>query len=208
MSRSSLWVMDKNFNGEELKEFSNSWWFAPVAWDILLNKYIPSKPWEEKKHYVTAAMFDDKLFNKLNEKINESDTQEDRILWEAGNQQVFFTKDKEFVAECITRFLTTNSELATDLGGHIYTRFAEVAAEIRQLDEKQYPYFILKNTSCDDNVEFWFDKYNDETEECEPCTLKDWDKFLTEFVVIESDKIVNFISNVDYFGDKAAGEQS
>jgi hypothetical protein len=194
--------MDKNFNGECLKEFSNSWWFAPMAWDILLNKYIPGKPWEEKRHFISSVMFDDTLNGRLNEKINNSSVQEDRVLWELGNQQIFFTKDNHFVADAINKFLTTNSRWATELGAHIFTRFAEVAGEIRSLDENQYPYFILKNTSCDDNVEWWFEKYDEETDEYESVSLDKVDKFAAEFVIVEDNKIAEFISNVDYFKEK------
>lgn len=200
MSSSSLWVMNNNFNGEEVKEFSNYWLFTPVAWDILLDKYIPRKPYEGKRSFLSASMFDKTIFGKLNEKINNTLVQEDRVLWELGNQQVFFTKDKDFIADCITAFLTTNSNLAIDLGGHIYSRYAEVAGEIRSIDDKEYPYFVFKNTSCDDGVEYWFTKYNNETDEREPRSLREIaDKTVTEFVVIDERKIIKFIGNIDYF---------
>lgn len=192
--------MDKEFNGEEIAEFRNSWWLTPVAWDILFDKYIPKKPWEEKRSFLSASMFDNTVFRILNEKINNSHVQEDRVLWELGNQQVFFTKDKDFVADCISNFLTTNSDLAIDLGGnHIHARFAEVAGEVRNLDTDKHPYFIFKNTSCDDGVEYWFRKYDEVEEDSVPRSLKEMDERVTEFVVIEKDRIVKFIGNTDYF---------
>lgn len=199
MSYSSLWVMDKNFNGKRLGEFRNSWLFAPVAWDILLNKYIPGKPWEDKRHFISAIMFDDKLNGRLNEKINKSVVQEDRVLWELGSQQVFFTKDKEFISNCIKKFLSVNATLATDLGEHIHERFTSVADSILELNENEYPYFIMKNTSCDNTVEWWFDKYNEETEDNEPRPLSEVDTFATEFVIVENNKISGFINNLNYF---------
>lgn len=199
MSYSSLWVMDKNFNGKCLGEFGNSWLFAPVAWDILLNKYLPGKPWEDKRRFISATMFDDTLNGKLNEKINKSSIQEDRVLWELGNQQVFFTKDKEFVSNCIKNFLSVNAILATDLGEHIHERFTSVADSILSLNENDHPYFIMKNTSCDDNVEWWFDKYNEETEDNELRPLSEVDTLATEFVIVENNKISGFINNINYF---------
>lgn len=208
MSNSSIWVMDNNFNGDEVMEFGNSWLFTPVAFDILFDKYIPKNPYDEKRCFMYAASLDKSIFGKLNEKINNTPVQEDRVLWELGNQQVFFTKDKDFVADCITKFLTTNSDFAIDLGDHIYARYAEVASGIQNIDEREYPYFIFKNTSCDDGVERLFVKYNDETGDYETCSLREIDKPVTEFVVINEMKIIKFVGNVTYFNDiKKDGEQ-
>lgn len=41
MSSSSLWIMDKDYYGYEDTEFINSWLFSPIAWDVLLEKYMP-----------------------------------------------------------------------------------------------------------------------------------------------------------------------
>lgn len=196
MSSSSLWVMDKNFNGCEVANFYNSWLVTPVSWDILLNKYLPTF---EERNFMSASMFDDKLFGKLNTKINNSDIQEDRVLWEMGNQQVFFTKDKEFIANSLKSFLTINSKLATKLGEHIHERFVEVVNEILNIDIEKYPYFIFKNTSCDDGVEYWFKKYDEEEGDYSDRSLRYLEKSVTEFVIIEKDKIVSFIGNLDYF---------
>ena len=40
MSKSSLWVMDKNYSGSKVIEFSNSSLFSPIVWNILLDKYM------------------------------------------------------------------------------------------------------------------------------------------------------------------------
>jgi len=199
MSYSSLWVMDKEFNGECLMDFGNSWLFSPVSWDILLEKYIPKKTLDEKRSYISESMFDRGLFGKLNGMINNSPTQEDRVLWELGNQNIFFTKDKDFIADCIDQFLITNSEFGRNLGDHIQERYSQVANEIRNLDDGKYPYFIFKNTSCDDNVEYWFTKYDEDEDECTPISLDKVDKFVSEFVVVENGKIANFIDNQEYF---------
>ena len=79
------------------------------------------------------------------------------------------------------------------------TEQMRATADIEELDEAEYPYFTLKNTSCDDGVKRWFSgDYNEETEEYEEKSLKDWDEFLAEFVVIEDGKIARFINNTDY----------
>ena len=200
MSSSSLWAIDKEFQGEKLIEFNNSWLFIPIAWNILLQKYFPVESQNGKKNFLTVAILDKSVDSKLNHKINECRIQEDRVLWELGNQQVFFTRDKEFVADCIVKFLETNSELAVDLGEHIHDRYKEVAAEIRAINQEEHPYFVLKNTSCDDNVEYWFEKYNEDEGEYEPRSLREiTDKTVTEFVVINERKIIKFIDNIDYF---------
>lgn len=63
------------------------------------------------------------------------------------------------------------------------------------IDESQYPYFVFKNSSCDDEVERWFAKYDSEIDEYVPSSLKDFPEFVTEFVVIEDGNIREFIGN-------------
>lgn len=72
------------------------------------------------------------------------------------------------------------------------------ADDISALDEKEYPYFVFKNTSVDDNVESWFSVYDEETDDYVDKSIKDWDKFLAEFVIIENGEIVKFISNREF----------
>ena len=207
MSNSSLWVIDKNYHGQEIEEFKNSWLFAPMAWDILFDKYIPKKPQEGKGTFLSATRFDKGLWGTLNNKINNSEILEDRILWELSNQLIFFSKDKDLIATCIVKFLETNATFAVDLGEHIHVRYKEVAAEIRAIDAEENPCFVFKNTSCDDNVEWWFKKYNEDEDEREPRALSEIkNELVTEFVIIENNKIVNFVSNLDYFAKKEVCE--
>lgn len=199
MSDSSLWVMNKKFNGKEIAEFSNSWLFAPVTFNTLLEKYIPRNPFEEKRDFILSSMFDDTLNKRLNEKINASTVQEDRILWEISNQQVFFTKDKDFITHSIRDFLKTNKDYTSDLGEHIHERFIGIADEIAKIDENEFPYFIFKDTSCDDNVEYWFYRYDEESGKHVCRSLNELDKNVTEFTIIENNIIKEFISNTSYF---------
>lgn len=200
MSASSLWVMDENFIGERLTEFNNSWLFTPIADDILFQKYLPHKVMTSygKTNYMAAVMFDNSIFKELNRKINNSSNIEDRIVWELTNQQVFFSKDKKLVADCINKFLETNKKYTTDLGEHIIDRFGKIADSIIDIWKNNYPYFVFKNTSCDDGVEYWFEKYDEESEEYIKSSLKELDKHVTEFVAIEGDNI-NFTSNLQFF---------
>lgn len=80
---------------------------------------------------------------------------------------------------------------------HIIERFEEIAIAIELLAEDT-PYFVMKNTSFGDSVERWFRKYDEEQHEYVESGLSQVDKLVTEFVVIEDGKIVNFISNLDF----------
>lgn len=205
MSRSSLWVMDKEYKGYEVIEFRNSWLFSPIIWGVLADKYIPHlivTPYGFKKNVIS----DPSLFKPLNDKINNCKCTPDRICWEMSNQQVFFTKDKEVITKSILEFISLNSKYDKNSEGtyplqaeHIINRFKEIASEILKLDANEYPYFIFKNTSVDDNVECWFSKYDESQDEYIQTPLSDIDKHVTEFVFIEDGAIKAFKSNVEYF---------
>lgn len=207
MSYSSLWSIDKDWNGSEVKTYGNSHLFAPIVWDILMCKHIPLEerklkyPMDidgKKKEYEThfliwsMPMFgENDNFDRLNEKINNCQVQVDRVLWELSNLSVFNVKDKDFVADCIEKFIElnfANSEYKD--GEHIKTRFREVAKDIRELPNK-CQYFVFKGTSCDDNVEYWFC-----TDDGGEKSLADWDKFVCEFTIIENNCIVKFSDNL------------
>lgn len=208
MSCSSLWVMDKNFVGYELTEYSNSWLFSPIVWDVLLDKYMRADiqtPFDYKKSFITDST--GQLFNKLNQIINGCDAFFDRIIWEMSNQQIFYTKDKQLVSNAIKEALETNSQFdksnEDNIGPlareHIKERWLEIAKDISEIDEEEYPYFIFKNTSCDDGVEYWFSKFNEDEQEYEKSSLKQFDIFVAEFVEISENHIINFTGNLDYF---------
>jgi hypothetical protein len=207
MSCSSLYGIKKDYTGEEIKEYGNSWLFSPIVMGILPDKYIPQEiatPYGFKKSIIGLDGND--IWRKTNDKINNCDSTPDRICWEMSNQQIFCTKDKKCIADNIKQFVFDNdrydkssedgiSPLKRD---HIIERFNEIANDIESLDETEYSYFVFKNTSCDDGVKRWFSKYNEEIEEYEDKSLKEWDEFLAEFVVIEDNKIKGFISNLKF----------
>jgi hypothetical protein len=207
MSYSSLWAMNNKYEGFEIKDFSNSWWFSPIAWNVLFEKYLPEKmyhPYIGKRHYIFAVEFDKSVFPSLNNRINECNSNADRVCWEMSNQQIFFTKDKQFVSNAILQFVGDNARYYDKVltKDHIKNRFIEIANFILELDENKHPYFIFKNTSCDDNVEWWFSNYNEEQGEYENINLSQQREFVAEFVIIENNKIDRFVSNLDYFKER------
>lgn len=201
MSYSSLWTIDKDFYGHEDQEYGNSHLFSPIAWDILFNKYLPSRANSSygKMSFIAASMFDESIEKSLNKKINETDNESDRVVWEMTNQQIFFTKDKIFISDNIKKFVneySTDNFLSKD---HIKERFLKIADDILGLDENESPYFIFKNTSVDDNVEYWFRSYDDETDEYINSPLYELEKEVTSVVVIEDNKIKGWVSNLNFF---------
>lgn len=206
MSFSSLYGIKKDYTGEKLFEYENSWFFSPVVWLVLPEKYIPleiTTPYGFKKRII--GLDGDEVWDKTNNKINSSNNTPDRICWEISNQLVFFTKDKECIVNNIRNFIEQNKaygksgddNIAILEREHIVERFNDIANDILSLDENEYPYFVFKNTSVDDNVERWFYEY-DKNDERVDKSLKDCNEYVTEFVIIKNGKIEKFISNLDF----------
>lgn len=204
MSCSSLYGIKPDYTGEIVNEYKNSWWFSPIVWSVLSDKTLP----RDFMGYVQSiiGLHGQEVWKKINTKMNNSENTPDRICWEMSNQQIFFTKDKECIAANIRQFVEQNKtydksdedNLSPLEREHIIEKFNEIADDIVGLDENAYPYFVFKNTSVDDDVEFWFSSYDEESDEYTDKSIKDWDKLLAEFVVIEDGKIAKFISNLDY----------
>ena len=197
MSKSTLWTMDNQYNGIEIEEYGNGLLFAPTVWDILFEKYV-SKNEPHSHSFMNYSLMDKN--KRVNEKVNNSTNQVDRLVWELSQQQIFHTKDKELVAYAVKNFLKINyqysSEFKTD---NIPLRFSEIAKDIHHLNARTHPYFFFKNTSVDDEVMNWFREYNIDTSEYDVITLDKSQNRLTEFVVIEDKKIQGFINNLDFF---------
>lgn len=204
MSYSSLYGIKPDYTGEIINEYKNSWWFSPIVWSVLSDKTLPRDFMGHVQSII--GLHGQEVWKKINTKMNNSENTPDRICWEMSNQQIFFTKDKECIAANIRKFVDQNKvydksdedNLSPLEREHIIERFNEIADDIISLDEKEYPYFVFKNTSVDDTVESWFSVYDEETDDYVDKSIKDWDKFLAEFVIIENEQIKNFISNRDF----------
>ena len=208
MSSSSLWTIGKSYNGKIDKEYHNSWFFSPVVWDVLLDKYMHDEiqtPYGYKKSII--GMGGAELWEKINNIMNNSDNATDRICWELSNQQIFFAKDKQVISQAIKDFLAINNKyyISTEDGKsyllleHIIERFNFIAEDILEIDEETYVCFVFKNTSVDDAVERWFCGWDEETDVSKVISLKEQNKIIAEFVVIEDGKITKFIDNLKYF---------
>lgn len=202
MSSSSLYGITKDYKGEEIIEYKNSWFFSPVVWDVLSDKLLPRK-YGRIQHIIGGGQ---EVWKNINNILNNSDFLTDRALWELSNQMIFKTKDKNIVADCIRDFLKVNSKydksdednISVLKRDHIIERWNEIATDIENLNEEEFPFFVFKNTSCDDSVESWFIKYNEESDEYEEQGLNECQDSVTEFVIIENGSIVDYISNTEY----------
>lgn len=178
MSYSSLWGIKENFKGEEITSYHNSWWFAPVVWSVLQEKYL----------HTMSGLLRGETFNVLNNAINECDNISDRIVWDLSSSCIFFTKDAEKVAESIKVFMKNNGnyDVIDGIGvlqqDHIVERFNDIANDILEYKDG-YKFFVFKGTSVDDNVESWFWDYENDCE----CALKEDIK--ADVVVIQDDTI-------------------
>ena len=202
MSYSSIWLVDNEFNGRKDIEFDNSWWFSPIVMDVLFHKYMPDKSVDifgNKSSFLTQIMFDESIGETLNILLSESDIIEDRILWELVNQQMFNCEDKNFISDCIIKFIETNKEYMYEYGEHIIDRFKEISNYIKDIKlSSENSYFIFKNTNCDDDVEILFKYYNEETDKLEKCSIvnKPTDDLEISLVIIEDNNIDGFVNNL------------
>nr|DAH50190.1 MAG TPA: hypothetical protein [Caudoviricetes sp.] len=204
MSHSSLYGIDKDYKGNVIEVFRNSWLFAPIIRCVLTEKYIPPRKLISNG-FKRNIIFDTSLCREVHSKINNCDNTADRICWEISGGHVFFTKDKNCAANAIRDFVKQNNNYCRDDKDnvpvlereHIIKRFEKIASAIELLPEDT-PYFVMKNTSVDDSVERWFRKYDDEQHKYVESSLSQVHELVTEFVVIEDGKIVNFINNLEF----------
>lgn len=208
MSYSTLYGIKTDYIGEVIAEYHNSWLFSPIVMGVLPEKYIPQEiatPYGYKKSIIGSGGGD--IWRSTNNKINSCNSTPDRVCWELSNQQIFFTKDQKCIADSIRQFAIDNKEYdkSSDDGisplerEHIVERFSELASDIENLKESEYPYFVFKNTSVDDGVESWFKHYDEETDEYISRSISDIDEIIVEFVLIEDGKIKEFIDNKKFF---------
>lgn len=97
MSRSSIYGIRKDYTGEKILEYKNSWCFSPIIWRVLPDKYIHDyiqTPYGYKKGII--GMDENDVWTRTNKAINECDNTPDRVCWEMSNQQIFYTSDKQY----------------------------------------------------------------------------------------------------------------
>lgn len=100
MSSSGIYGIRKDYTGEEIFEYKNSWWFSPIIWSVLPDKYIHDyiqTPFGFKKGII--GMDGNDVWTRTNKSINECDNTPDRVCWEMSNQQIFHTSDKQIISD-------------------------------------------------------------------------------------------------------------
>lgn len=109
MSSSSIYGIRKDYTGEEILEYRNSWRFSPIIWSVLPDKYIHDyiqTPFGFKKGII--GMNGNDVWTRTNKSINECNNTPDRVCWEMSNQQIFHTSDKQIISNSIMQFLKQN----------------------------------------------------------------------------------------------------
>ena len=182
MSYSTLYGITSDLHGAEIANYHNSWLFCPAIWRFLELKYHTDS---------VIGFFGTDGSKQINDIMNKGESISEQICWELSNQQVFCSKDKDFVANCIDKFI----EVAKYTDNYDVERFNTIAADTRKLDTSKYKFFVFKNTSVDDGVEIWFHRWDEETEEQIDCSLLDSDYFRNELVEIDQDNecVMRFI---------------
>ena len=182
MSCSTLYGITSDLHGAEIANYHNSWLFCPAIWRFLESKYHTDN---------VISFFGTDGSKQINDIMNKGENLAEQICWELSNQQVFCSADKDFVADCIDKFI----DVAQYIGNYDIERFNTIAADIRKIDASKYKFFVFKNTSVDDGVEIWFRRWDEEAEEYIECSLLDSDYFRNELVEIDQDNecVMRFI---------------
>lgn len=193
MSYSELWEINRNWSGKVYKEYKNSWLFCPIVWDLMFLKYIPQ---EERKdvygenfnNYMSWILWSstrNERINKLNAKILDSDCESDKIVWDLSNLVVFNWNDRKFISDCITKFIENHNDFFENHDEEIRKRFEEIANDISNLPHR-CKYFVIHGSSCDDNVESWFEHKR----------LSSWNEFICDFALISNNKLIGYSDNL------------
>lgn len=195
MTKSSLWSIDQAYKGKQIAEFNDSFIFSPIVWEVLFQTYLPEKTTMNGQPavYMYARSVDRSIPSQLTNKINNHGSISDRIMWSLSLEQIYKTKDKQIIADSIRSFLSDHRNITSDYHPYIQERFEEIAKNIESLNESSQPYFVFKNTSVDNSVEYWFEGENG--------TLKDIDHIVASIISIESVKEneMFFIDNISFF---------
>lgn len=166
-----------------MKEYRNSWIFAPNIWEVLIQKYFP----EYKNKRISLC---NSILNSLNEKLMKSGEINDRIVWELSMNQLFNVHDRFIISKALKIFADTY--YTGEDKKNIYERLCEIAHNIKNLDAG-YKYFILDVNNVGDGPATWFYKMDEKTFEMVPNSIYEWPPEVTELVCIENGEIVEFI---------------
>ena len=129
-------LMDKEFYGEKLKKYHNSWLFSPITWNELFWRYFPEEKinkYGHKENFLSIFGNCEERFSKMSSKISSSPIISDQIMWALTNQVAFSNKDKDLVSVSIEKFTKSYIEKNNDYEEHITERFLEIAKDIKEL---------------------------------------------------------------------------
>ena len=190
MSYASIYGIRSDFTAVEVKQYHDSWFFLSQIDIVLGGKYLNIKD----THKMMLSLRDQR---KLECKVSKAKITEDYILRLLEHQQIFFTKDKEFIADCIQRFFMENVRYYHPDNTDLIEFYNGLRRDILDLDETKYPYFIFNASSVSDTIHNLFFRYDDDTFEYIPVSLKEKDEEIVNFVCIENGKIKKLISNLE-----------
>ena len=74
MSSSSLYVINKNYEGECLIEYTNSWIFSPIIWQVLEDKYFKEDA-KGRKPSILSPFGGQDAWKDMNNILNNSESQ-------------------------------------------------------------------------------------------------------------------------------------
>ena len=190
MSYASIYGIRSYLTAVEVKQYHDSWFFLSQIDIVLGAKYLNIKD----TYKMMLSLSDQR---NLERKVSKAKIIEDCILRLLEHQQIFFTKDKEFIADCIQRFFMKNVRYYHPDNTDLIEFYNELRRDILDLDENEYPYFVFNVTSVSDTIHNLFFRYDDDTFEYIPVSLKEKDEEIVDFVCIENGTIKKFISNLE-----------
>lgn len=193
MSCTTVFMLDDDFCIHQHEEIHNGL-VMPSFWEDLWERYAPPHELVLNPHFmVFNEEKQDKIFNLLNEGLEERGVFYDKVIYKLTFQNIFKTSDIEHITTALTSFgLSSKREAVTK-------RCFELIESLKKIDIKKYPYFIIKLTSVDDNVVGWFI-----TRDCEDEThwvsLRFCKEEVCDFVDIDWEtEQLTIINNLDFF---------
>lgn len=206
MSCSSIWVMDEDFRGKKALEFQNAHLSFPIIMTVIYHKYLPKRVRyinDEKAFFILDDSYyeqvhDISLHQELKIAVEDSNSTVDNAVWDFINGTIFFTKDKDFLAENLEKFLESNLSEISDYGEYVLIRFKEMIETIKNLDTK-HKAFVFKANSVDSYIENWFEQYNEDEDEYKEVSLRESVPYDASFVFVDNKRILGYTSSRLFF---------